>query len=126
MIILIQCDFEVTDNMIAVFFNHLNQRMNRGIQVIILHLSAFKHVLDRDRVCQFVVSQQISVPVINTATASCNRPFLFDLHLEGIDIVLTMYNLKIKHTVNHSASDHQEHENQNKFPGGNHIQKLFF
>lgn len=27
-----------------------------------------------------------------------------------------MYNLKIKHTVNHSASDHQDQENQNKFP----------
>ena len=116
MIVFIQSDFEVTDNMISVLFNHLNQCMNRGIQIVIFHLTTFIHILDGYRMCQFIIGKQVSVLVIYTPAASCYCTLLFNFHLKRINIVLSMHNLEFKHTMNHYRSNSNHNDHQQEFP----------
>ena len=95
-IVFVQNDLKVADSCIPILFKHFDQCIDGTVQVIIFHLSALIDIFYGHRISQFIISQKITVSVINAATTSRNRSFFHDLCLKRIQICFSIDNLQIK------------------------------
>ena len=123
--VFVQNNFKVADQRIPVTLDHADQPVYGGVQVQIFHLTALIDVLYGDGMGQLIVSQEISVAVIDAAPAALDGTLPHDLHPEGFKILLPVDDLQVEYPVDKNrAHTHERHDNH-KGSGCDRIDKIF-
>ncbi len=114
------------DHLIAILLNHRDQTADRIIQSGVFSPSRLIHILNGNRVSQFIICQKISVPVENIASRGGQCPLFSNLELKVIVILLSLNDLELKDHGNQITAHAKNHEHQNEQPRSDHIHEIFF
>ena len=97
-IIGVQNNTEIADNRVSIALNNLYDLADLFIKLLIFlrNCVIFPVVFDSHGIGQLVVSQKLTVPVIDISSCSLYRSCFLDLKPVIIQIGLTVYNLQLK------------------------------
>ena len=77
--VFIDINIEVTADLIAVFLQHIQHVFQRGVDLRVFGAAGFIYVLYGDRIGKLVVSEKLSVAVVNISAGAGDGAFLFNL-----------------------------------------------
>ncbi len=115
---MIQNDTEIIDHRVPIRFHHLDHTGNHSVQFLILMADTviLPGILYSDRISQLVISQKITVAVIDMAAGSLHFLCLLYLQLVIIQIFLSFNDLKIEYPLDENRRQSTEHNDQDKYP----------
>ncbi len=89
-------DMEIIDDRIAAALDHTDQTVDRVVQPQILPSARFVYILDRHRISQLVVGQQITVPVQNVAPGRGYGALSCDPQLKIVEVFFSVDDLQLE------------------------------
>ena len=99
LIIFIQNNIKIIDDLIIVFFYHINQPGDCPVQLCIFCPAGLIYIFYRNGVRQLIICHKLSVTVINIASCTGNGTFLSDLQFKTVQIFFPMNDLKRKEAI---------------------------